>query len=933
MTDAADRALRGKGADRVGLTSQEAARRLIQHGPNRLTATAGGSVWEDLVRQIVHPLALLLEGAAVLSLVGGLPALAIAIGAVVVLNALFALVRERQATRAVETLQAYLPQQATVVRDARRIIVPAEDLVPGDVLVVEEGAAISADARLLTGAVEVDLSALTGESVPVERVAGSGPPAAHGPPSLSAPDVVFSGCTCVAGEAAAVVTDTGMATELGRIAALSQRGKRVPSPLEQEVDHIAWLIAAVAVIAGVAFIPLGWFIAGLPLGEALLFAIGLLVANVPEGLLPTISLALAGSVRRLAQRGALVKRLSAVETLGSTTVICTDKTGTLTQNRMRVARVRADGGERSLDDEPTLDGPHAGLLSAAAICTTATTGTGDPMEIALLSAVPGATAAEIVARRDADREKVFRFDPELRLMSVVQRTDSPDRYLIVVKGAPESVLPLCTSAREQGSSASEQATAVRRAMGELAEAGLRVLAVARRDAPAPPATRSEAESDLELLGLLALEDPPRPSAADAVARCHDAGIRIHVVTGDNGRTAAAIARRIGIGSVAAASGGKPGLSVVADSELGSSTRAELSELLDSGHEIVFARSTPATKLHVVEALQAEGQVVAVTGDGVNDAPALHRADIGVAMGNSGTDVAREAATMVLTDDDFADIVSAVEEGRRVFANIRKFVTYIFAHATPEVVPFLLYALSGGAIPLPLTVMQILAIDLGTETLPALALAREPAEPDVMARPPRSRSAGIIDRGLLIRAWGLLGGTSTVLVLLAFLGPLLSAGWRPGDDVGRGTGLHESYLQATTMTFLAIVACQIGTVLAARVERASLRTVGIASNPLVLWGILFELVFVLLIVVVPPMQSVFGTAVPPWQWLLALLVCPPIVLGVDEAARALNRRKATKDPGPGPERLPSSTHGYDLDVSANARGSRRGSSASARTGRG
>ena len=419
-----------------------------------------------------------------------------------------------------------------------------------------------------------------------------------------------------------------------------------------------------------------------------------------------------------------------------------------------------------------------------------------------------------------------------------------------------------------------------------ASQGLRVLAVARRRLPeglAPPSDREDAECELCLLGLVALFDPPRPEVADAVARCHDAGIRIIVVTGDYGLTAAEIAHRVGIA--------RDGATVVTGDRLEQMSEHELDQLLREGKELIFARTSPEAKLRIADALRAEGHIVAMTGDGVNDAPALRRADIGIAMGRSGTDVAREAATMVLTDDNFATIVAAIAAGRRVFENVRKFVLYIFAHATPEVVPFLVFALSGGAVPLPLTVLQILAIDLGTEIVPALALGREPAEPGLMQRLPRPRNEGVIRKAMLFRAWVFLGLIEAVLVLGGFFFVLLRAGWSPGDAVSNGSTLHHPYLQATTMTFAGIVACQIGTALAARTDRASLRSVGFFTNPLLLWGILSEIAFLAALVYLPPLHGVFGTA-PLGALELALLATfPPVVWGADELRRLLLRRTA------------------------------------------
>jgi calcium-translocating P-type ATPase len=641
------------------------------------------------------------------------------------------------------------------------------------------------------------------------------------------------------------------------------------------VRRATWIIAVAAVAAGAAFLPIG-VVSGLGWAAAISFSIGLIVANVPEGLLPTITLALAAGVRELARGGAVVKRLSAVETLGATTVVCTDKTGTLTENRMRVTQLWIAGEEMSADDPRARRFAHA-----AALCTTArengngaTANTGDPTELALLRLAAELSAPVDAAERDRDRVALYTFEPRLKRMSTVHDD------LLVTKGALESVLPLCTGIAALDGSKSALSPPARAglatAVDRYAAAGLRVLAVASRSVAQPPADRAAAERELTLLGLVAMVDPPRPEVAAAVAAAHGAGIRVHVITGDYGPTAAEIARQVGIGET----GGR----IVTGDQLDRMTEADLDELLALPGEVVFARSSPEGKLRICEALRAGGQIVAMTGDGVNDAPALRHADIGVAMGRSGTDVAREAATMVLTDDNFATIMRAVDAGRRVFDNVRKFVLYIFAHAVPEVVPFLIFALSGGAVPLPLTVLQILAIDLGTETLPALALGRERAEPGLMNRPPRSPTAGVIDRRLLLRAWGILGVVSAVLVMAGYFWALWRAGWHPGDPVGVGSVLHDAYRQATTMTFAGIVACQVGTAFAARTEHASLRSIGLFGNRLLLAGIAFELIFAAAVIYLPPLQAVFGTAALDPVHLLFLLPFPVVVWAADELYR-------------------------------------------------
>ncbi|MEE1786690.1 cation-transporting P-type ATPase [Streptomyces sp. SP17BM10] len=889
-----DRLFRDLRTSAGGLTEREAARRRTVYGPNALTRRETRRWPRELARQFTHPLALLLAFAAVLAAASGAPNVAAAIVAVILLNAALAFAQERQAERAVEALADFLPDEATVVRGGRPRPVPATDLVPGDVLVVEEGDRVSADARLLSGGVEVDLSTLTGESVPVFRSAdltdASGP-------LLDARDLLFSGSACTGGQARAVVTATGMHTELGRIAALSQRTRREESPLEQQVKRVARLIAVIAVGVGLAFLPMG-LAAGLSLSAAVAFAIGLLVANVPEGLLPTITLALASGVRDLARRGAVVKRLSAVETLGSTTVICTDKTGTLTENRMRVTAVWTPGAPPD-GEVPTPDGAVLALADAAATCTTADpeAGHGDPTELALLDLAARLGTGRPPDARDHERRALFRFDPHVKLMTTADARDGTT--VLHTKGAPEEVLTHATQLLEHGTVrplTPGDRTAVVEAVGRLAARGLRVLAVARRALPpgaAPPARREDAERDLCLTGLVAMADPPRTEVADAIGQAHRAGITVHVVTGDNGLTAAAVAEQVGIG--------RRGMRIVTGTELDALGDDRLDALLARGEEVIFARTSPEAKLRIADALRAEGHTVAMTGDGVNDAPALRRADIGVAMGRAGTEVARESATMVLTDDNFATIVAAVEEGRRTYDNIRKFIVYIFSHAVPEVVPFLVFALAGGAVPLPLTVMQILAIDLGTDTLPALALGRERAEPGLMDRPPRPRSERVIRPAMLARAWGFLGLISAALVMGGYFLTLHLGGWHPGDPTGPGSPLHLHYQQATTVAWLGIVACQIGTAFAARTDRAPLRAVGVLGNRQLLGGIGFSLVFAAAIVYLPALHGVFGTAALSPAQLLTVAPFPFLVWGADELRRAVVRhRKAAPAPAATPE---------------------------------
>jgi calcium-translocating P-type ATPase len=888
--------LRDLRSSREGLTEREAQRRLVQYGPNELSRRGGPRWPAELARQLTHPLALLLWLAAALSFAVGSETVAIAVLLVIVLNATFAFIQELQAEKAVEALASYMPQHATVLRDRAPRVIEASSLVPGDIVVLAEGDRVPADMRLFAGALEVDLSTLTGESV---RVLRSAELPDSDVPRLAARDLVFSGTSATGGEARAVVFATGMHTEIGRIAALSERVKEQPSPLERQVRRVAWLIAAIAIGMAIAFVPLAIFGAGLSVNSSVVFAVGLLAGNVPEGLLPVITLALAVAVSVLARRGALVKRLSAVETLGSTDVICTDKTGTLTENRMRPVAAWSLAGERILDQTIPASGDPLNALAfralaqVAAQCNDARLDTegqavGDPTEIALLLGARALGVDVQPASREEHRRHRYSFDPQLKLMSTIDTGE--DGEWLHTKGAPESVLPRCTSVIDERGNARSLDEATRAHITSqvegYAQEGLRVLALAHKPLRAADQAviREQAERELCFLGLITMLDPPRAEVKDAVARCHAAGIRIIVITGDHPLTAAAIARQVGIGVDQA--------KVVIAERFDHGSEREVEQLLADGSEVIFARASPEAKLEIAEALRSQGHVVAMTGDGVNDAPALRCADIGVAMGRSGTDVAREAATMILTDDNFATIVTAVEAGRQVYDNVRKFIVYIFAHATPEVAAFLAFAFAGGAIPLPLPVLLLLAFDVGTETLPSLALGRDPAEPGVMQRPPRPRTEGVIHRPMLVRAWLFLGVIVSLLSLGCFFIALTQSGWHSGDPTGQGSPFHHAYLQATTMTFLGMIAGQIGTAFAVRTQRASLGQMGFFSNPYLLFAILAELLLAAIIVYAPPLQDLLATAGPPPKDLLLLLPCPLIVWGADELRRRLARHRRT-----------------------------------------
>ncbi len=863
-----------------GLTSAEARARLVQVGPNVLAEAPKPSHLRRFGAQLVHLFALLLWLGAVLAFVGGLPQLSAAIVAVILVNAVFAFAQEYRAERASEALRRVLPQTAQVRRDGAEREISAEELVPGDVVILQPGDRVSADAEVLARhELRVDNSTLTGESRPVE------------PERL-----VYAGTHVARGTAEAAVVATGMATEFGRIAELTQRAKDDPSPLELELRRVTRLVALVSFGLGSLFFVVAGFL-GMGLEERFVFAIGVTVANVPEGLLPTVTLALALGTQRMARRNALVRRLSSVETLGETTVICTDKTGTLTENEMTVERVwspehgwfEVEGagyepfGRFRRDGEVTSARPLHELLRCALLCNDArlTAGregieiVGDPTEAALVVVAEkgGLRHEHEAARRPRIGE--IPFDSMRKRMTTVHLVGG--RRVAYVKGAAEVVVPLTTLGRD------EQAVALA-AAEEMERGALRVLAFARRVLPDGLDGADDVEQELELLGLAGMVDPPRPEVAAAITSCRIAGIRVIMVTGDSGYTAEAVARRIGLVHDHAHVIGPGELDEVDDDEL----RRRLAE-----RDVIFARISPEQKLRLARVLRDGGEIVAMTGDGVNDAPALKEADIGVAMGRSGTDVARETADMVLLDDNFASIVAAVEEGRAVYDNIRRFAAYHFCSNVGELVPFLAWGVAGGAIPLPLTVMQVLAIDLGTDMLPAIALGTERAEAGTMTRPPRPRGERLLSRRVLARVYGFVGLLEGIGAMTSFFLGFLFGGWRPGSalpDAGR------AYYQATTMTQTGIVMGQVGAGQAMRTDRRSVFSIGLFSNRFLVAGIAFELALAVALVYVPGLNTVFHQAPIPWWWWLALVVWAPVVFFAEEARKAVLRRRSARRAG-------------------------------------
>jgi magnesium-transporting ATPase (P-type) len=792
-----------------------------------------------------------------------MPQLGIAIFIIIVINALFAFAQEYRAERAAERLRDLMPKRATVLRDGAPQLVDARQLVVRDVVLLSAGDRICADVRVLQAdRLAIDTSSLTGESVPAVVEAGA---------------LLFAGTFAVDGEGIAEVVAVAAATRLARLARLTRASHRPSSPLAREINRVVRVIACIALGVGATFFGLALLL-GLPPRDGFLFAIGVTVALVPEGLLPTVTLSLAIGAQRMANRNALVRRLESVETLGSTTYICTDKTGTLTCNEMAVVSAWTPLGWASIEGsgyDPT-GTVHADSAVLASLRALALAGArcsrgravqhdgrwraeGDPMDAALhvLGRRLGLDVESDERVRPAVRR--FPFDPRRRRMSVVAGAD------LLVKGAPEVVLRVCRNP-EAAEAAAE----------DMAHKGLRVLAVAVRRLAADEAATAPLdalESDLEVVGLVGLEDPPRPEAAAALDVCRKAGIRVAMVTGDHPGTAAAIARDVGLAT--------DDLFLVDGRHLPVDDE-QLGVLLDRD-EVVVSRVAPEDKLRIACALQARGYVVAMTGDGVNDGPALQAADIGVAMGRSGTDVAREAADLVLLDDNFATIVAAIEQGRATYANVRRALTYHLTDNVAELTPFLCWALSGGRVPLALGVLQILCLDLGTDQLPALALGIEPASPRTLQGPPDKRH--LIDRGLRQRVFGVLGPAQALVEMVAFVAVLSASGWRPGDVPAAG-----ALLTASGAAFAAVVIGQAANAFACRSTVVWPGALGWSSNRFLVWSVVVEFALLAVLLFAAPVASVLQHASPPpTGWAIALLAAPAVLLG-DAAHKLVLRRR-------------------------------------------
>ena len=905
-----------------GLAQTEAEEKQKEQGKNLIEEKKKKSSLLIFLGNFTHLMAILLWIGGAVAIFADMPQLGIAIFMVNIINGVFSFWQEHRAGKATDALRNMLPSYSRVIRDGEEQKILAQDLVIGDIILLEEGDKISADARLIeTSDLQVNQSTLTGESNPVRKTRDA--VLKDDLTKAEIPNLIFAGTSVSEGNGKAIVMEIGMRTEFGKIAGLTQNMEKVESPLQKELDRLTKQISVIAIGFGVFFFIAALFLVKEPVASAFIFALGMIVAFIPEGLLPTVTLSLAMAVQRMSKRNALVKKLSSVEALGSTTVICTDKTGTLTQNEMTVNHLWLAGTQYEVSGVgygPEGDILHGGkkvtaddnedlnlLLTGAALCSNARllppseesprfTVLGDPTEACLGVAAEKAGIDVHRQMEETPRLRELPFESRRKRMTTIHQLKQPiegTKRIAYVKGAPKEIIKLSNNIRIDGKVeplTEQMRKDIMDANDTYARDGLRVLAVAYRllhKYDKIPVALSEytpeiIEQDLIFVGLVVMADPPRPEVAAAVEECRRAGIRIIMITGDYGLTAESIAKRIGI-----VKGTHP--RVISGMELEELSDEQLKEYLKD--EIIFARVAPEQKLRVVSNLQEMGEIVAVTGDGVNDSPALKKADIGVAMGIAGTDVAKEAADMILTDDNFASIVHAIEEGRAVYSNIRKFLLYILNSNMAEAVPSALYLFSRGAIPLPLTVMQILTIDLGTDMLPALGLGTEKAEKGIMEQPPRNQKEPLLNKKLIIKAFLWYGLLGSIVSTISYFFVNMQNGW---PNVPLAGGIDPVYVRATTMALAAIVFGQIGAVFNCRTEIQSVFKVGLFSNKQVNFGIIFEIILIAALVYFPPFQTIFHTApLNITDWLL-LCVWPPLILFIEEARKAMLRKKSGKD---------------------------------------
>lgn len=892
-----------------GLAQEEADNRLKKYGENTIQAAKKRSEILIFVENFTSMMAILLWASGIIAMFAGMLELGVAIWTVNVINGCFSYWQQHAAQKATDSLKKMLPSYVKVTRNGSVKQIREEELVPGDLFALQAGDSIPADARIFNCSnLQVDESSLTGESVPVDK----GDQYQHGDGEFAQNNIVFAGTTVTSGTASGIVFATGMTTEFGRIAQLTQNQKKVMYPLQRELNQLTRQLTLIAVLIGVAFFLLAIFFVHSPIASSFIFALGMIVAFIPEGLLPTVTLSLAQGTQRMAKRHALLKNLNSVETLGETTVICSDKTGTLTQNQMTVnhiwliskqyevsgtgyftnGTVTSAGQSVDIGEEADLKI----LLQIATLDNDTEVTEGKKDEKSKILGTPTEAALVILSRKAGinsrhenqkfPRIKELPFDSKRKLMSTISKTQT-GKPIIYTKGALSSELQICDRILDAGQIRTITDADRQKVLDvneKYSREGLRSLAFSFREVTGQDPlvgqkiddyTIKTAETHMVFVGLVTMSDPPRPEIFDAVKKCHRASIRIIMVTGDSPITAKSIATKIGITTDKA--------QVITGNELDQLSDDDLQKAVKG--EVIFARVAPEHKFRIVSMCQKNGEVVASTGDGVNDAPALKRADIGIAMGVTGTDVAKDAADMILTDDNFASIVSAIEEGRTVYSNLQKFLLYILNSNVPEAAPSVVFLLTRGLVPLPLTVMQILTVDLGTDLLPALGLGIEKSEPGIMDLPPRPQDSHLLNRSIVIKAFGLYGLVASIISTCAYFFVNGVHGWPSVSLMSSGTG----YAEATTMTLGAIIFCQIAAAMNCRTQISSVFSVGLFSNRRIWLGIIVEIVLLAVLMYTPFLQAVFNTGpLDRVEWFF--LFCIPIPLFLLEELRKWILRK-------------------------------------------
>lgn len=895
-----------------GLDEAEARKRRERYGPNAIADTLPVSTFRRLAASFINWISLILLIAGLLAFLSDTPVIGWVILVVAFLNGIFTAWQEYLAERAIAALRQLLPATAYVRRAGQVRQIPTTDVVPGDILPLKPGTVVVADGYLISSeGLRVKQTALTGNAAPVTKVAGAMPD-----PTLALverPNILLAGTIVFEGQGSLVAIHTGMQTLLGTIAESTAALRAEPSPLGQALNSLAATITRVAIVAGIGAFLLTVLGQQFTIQAGIIFAIGMIVAFVPEGLLPTVTLALALARRRLARYGVLVRRLAGVESLSSATVLCADRVETLTSTTLAVSAIWAGGRvytttgseyrpegaflyERALvrvASEPDL----TAVLRAAVLCNNSRLMppdashpdwyiVGDPLEGALLATAARGGIDEASLGQHIVRLQSFPYEPRRQLGSVVVaiERDGKRELAAYVRGTGRAVLSICVRIEYHGVVRDLDKTMrqeIEHAIDEYARRGQRVVAFATRSVEEPVEgimwRARDIEHDLTFLGFAALQEPPQPEVVQLIEGCRKAGIRVIIVTGAYGLTAEAIARRVGLIDA-------PHIQIVTGADLDAMSSANLGLLLAPLEDVIFAQLDATHKRRIVEALQQRGEIVAFLGDSINDAPALRQAEIGVVVSASGTAVALAAADIVLNAQHPAGLLLAIEEGRAIFANIQKLAAYIFAHNVAEAAVIVVSVIAGA--PLPLTVLQVLAIDVGTELLPSVALSTEPPEPGILEQPPRSRTAPLLDRETLLRTFAMLGMLEGALALLAFFTVYWSAGWRPGMPM-ESSG--EIYAQATTLTYMAIVMAQVGVAFASRTRRSSVFRIGLFTNRALVVGTLLSVVLMLALVYIEPLAMLFNFVPPhPEHW--AMLACfPVIMLFADEIFKWWQRR--------------------------------------------